>query len=439
MANAIFGTPIYSDANETYTPALSGGSWSSDLPLTNLQDRRLSKVARSASAALANTKFEVDLGVARSVGLFAIPKHNFDLNARVRIRGSSTAGNFTPNGSNFLLHSEAFNNVIWQGTGTVSVSANTTTDYAGTSLADTISFGATITSQIDQTISGEAGQTCTFSIYLRGSDSIEMYFYDNVSGFQTETVTPSASAWARFTMTRTYGVGATDMRMGLRSNSTNDTVIAWGAQGERASSASTYTPTTSSTVTVSGSPVVYDSDWLTVFPSAASMTAEELAEQQAQGFNFGFVHVPSSAQSARYWQFEIDDVGIAAGYVELGRLVIAGAWQPTINMEYGVKMGWETSSTRTESDGGAAIYNERPRRRNVVGVIGHLPESEALTNPYDMQRKLGTTKQLFFIFDPDDVAHMHRRSFLAVNRELNPLEYPYHARNAMAFSLVEEL
>lgn len=281
MANVIFGTPFYSDVNQTYTPTFSAGTWSSTLPLTNLQDRRLAKVARSSAATTASTQFIADLITARAVRVFALPTHNFTINATVRIRGSANADGIT-------------------------------------------------------------------------------------------------------------------------------------------------------------SPV-YDSGVVNVFPAGAAITAEELAEQRALGFNFGFTNVASAAATARYWKFEISDTGNAAGYVELGRVVIAGAWQPTINMEYGAKLGWETSSSRTETDGGAAIYNERVRRRTFSCVIGHLPEAEALENPFDIQRDLGTTKQLMFVFDPDDTTHMHRRSFLAVMKELSALDFPYYGRNTVPIGLIEEL
>jgi hypothetical protein len=75
MANAGFLWPLYEMAGVTYTPAFSGGDWEATLPLTNLADRRLAKVARSSDTELASTRLHLDLGVARSIGGIAIPKH----------------------------------------------------------------------------------------------------------------------------------------------------------------------------------------------------------------------------------------------------------------------------------------------------------------------------------------------------------------------------
>jgi len=275
MSNCIFGFPIYSDVGVTYTPTLSGGSWSASLPLTNLQDRRLSKVARSTNALAASTTFDVDLGVARAVRVVSLPKHTISSAGTIRVRGSNTAGVFTSPG--------------------------------------------------------------------------------------------------------------------------------------------------------------YDSGTVTVWP--AGITAET-----SEGMNLGFVAiVPVAAVAMRYWRIEITDTTNPAGYVDIGRLVIAAGWQPTINLAYGARIGVETDTTREVTDGGAAIYNEKPKRRTAVFTIENLPELEAMTSPFDMMRIVGTSRQLMFVFDPADTTLMHRRSFLAVMRELSPIEFPYYGVGNVPFSLTEEL
>jgi len=67
---------------------LSAGSWA--LPLSNLKDPRPSKKARSSSAAKADTKFRVDLGVSRSFKALALTHTNLTSNALYRITRYST-------------------------------------------------------------------------------------------------------------------------------------------------------------------------------------------------------------------------------------------------------------------------------------------------------------------------------------------------------------
>lgn len=288
MSNAIFAFPNYADVSTSYTPDFSGGSWSGTLPLTNLQDRRLAKVARSTGVTLGNTTFVCDLKVVRQVRVFAIPKHTFSAAAKVRIKGEN----------------------------------------------------------------------------------------------------PLAT-------------------------------------------------------------VLYDSGWLDVwnpvYPAGslpvgdARLSTGKYTTEEAAGVTIGFVHVLSALTDMRYIRVEIDDTTNTAGYVDLSRLVVAGSFQPTINMAYGAKLGWETTSTRTETDGGAAVYNERPRRRTFDCVLANLPENEALANAFELMRTFGTTKQIFFVYDPADTYHMPRRSFLAVLKQLSPLDVASYGRNDTPVSLVEEL
>lgn len=89
------GWPIYSDDSVSYAPAFSSGAWDTTLVLDNVQDRRLSLVARSVDVLAASTKFDVDLGVARDVGVVAVFLPNITKSATPTIRWrGSTVSNF---------------------------------------------------------------------------------------------------------------------------------------------------------------------------------------------------------------------------------------------------------------------------------------------------------------------------------------------------------
>lgn len=77
--------------NRTDTASLSSGSWNALLPLANLQNRQVQKVARSADTALASTKFDVDLGAAYQISVLALIVHNISVSGKVRITASDTA------------------------------------------------------------------------------------------------------------------------------------------------------------------------------------------------------------------------------------------------------------------------------------------------------------------------------------------------------------
>jgi hypothetical protein len=275
VSNILFGHPIYSDVGVTYTPTLSGGSWETTLPLTNVQDRRLARVARSTDALAASTTFDVDLGVARDVRVLAV---------------------LLPN------------------------------------------------------------------------------------------ITPS-----------------------------DVPTIRW-----RGSSVSNFAST------------VYDSGTNDLWPSG--LTAE-----QADGLNVWIPTLPSAAQTARYWRCEITDTANADGYVDVARVVIAGGFQPAVNLSYGATLGFETRTERLETDGGATLYRERPVRRVLTGVLEDMAEADAFGAWFRLQQREGTSGQLFVVFDPADTTYLHQRAFLATFGDLDPLANPYLSRWRNSFRLVEEL
>lgn len=86
MANAILAY-----GNQIDNATLTGGSWLSTLPLTNLQDRRLGKVTRSTDALEASTTFDIDLGSTRLLRVFALCGHNFSTSATRRFQFSAVS------------------------------------------------------------------------------------------------------------------------------------------------------------------------------------------------------------------------------------------------------------------------------------------------------------------------------------------------------------
>ena len=88
MGNAIIA---YQNRIDESTFA-SYGSWEASLPLTNIKNRTLSKVARSTSDANADTKFRFSLTKDRIISTVAIINHNLSTNATWRYRVYSDSG-----------------------------------------------------------------------------------------------------------------------------------------------------------------------------------------------------------------------------------------------------------------------------------------------------------------------------------------------------------
>lgn len=195
--------------------------------------------------------------------------------------------------------------------------------------------------------------------------------------------------------------------------------------------------------------IVYDSGWVSVWPQVypsgslpvghPSYTTGTITAEDAVGYKMGLTVIPSSPFVARYWSLQIDDSGNSVGYIDLSRLLICGGWRPSRNLSVGAKLGWETSSERIQSDGDGAQYRVRPRRRVATIELEDLPDDEWLVDPFEIQRKAGISNQVVFVYDTTDTYHMHRRSFLAVLRELSPITLASFQHGNVPVSAIEEL
>lgn len=194
--------------------------------------------------------------------------------------------------------------------------------------------------------------------------------------------------------------------------------------------------------------LVYDSGWLDVWPAVyppGSLPADDprmvtgkYSAEEALDINIGFTLVLSPPQIWKYLNVQLSDAGNADGHVDLARLAVCGAYQPSLNFIEGAKIDLSTASSREESDGGAAIFDEKPQRRTAAFTL-EGPEDEMLVNTFDFKRRVGITKQFMWVWDGADTYHMPRRSWLAVLKELSGLEAPYTKRGSSAYAAIEEL
>ncbi|NKE43375.1 hypothetical protein HB662_01195 [Roseomonas frigidaquae] len=285
MANPILAFPNRADA-----ATITGGGWRAELPLANLQDRRLSHVARSSSASVNDTKFDVDLGAPRGIRIFALIGINITDVATYRLRGSRNAG---------------FTDVVFD--------------------------------------SGAAGTNVWPVVY--SSDSLD---------------------WE-------------------------------------------------------------DDNWWT-----GRYAAEEIA-----GYTWTLLHVLPVTTVARYWRLEVFDPTNAAGYVQAGRLFLAGQWQPDRGMAFGAQLALEDRTQIEQAEGGAEYFDVRPISRIFRFRLQALRRDDAHSRAFEIMRQAGTHRDVFLVIDPDDTTQRIRRSFLGRLRELSPLEYELPQHDSLGFEVKE--
>jgi hypothetical protein len=436
-SNVLIAAPIFSDAftGNLYTPSITGGSWEAGNPLANLQDRRLHRIARSSGVTEAQTLFTADLGAARSVRCVALPKHTISTAGTVRARGFLSVP---------VLDSLTVGDAAWTATGTPtrSAAAYTGPDGVPMDLLEDTNVASAEYFQRAVPLTGDGAKVFSFRVKQGTSDIGSVVVRDSTTASNIVTIR-STFAGGVLSSSVSGGTGTilSSVLLGdgvYRVTFTCD-IVAANTNVVRVfpSTASTAGTTYYGDVTAFDAATdqqVHDSGYTAAIP--AGLTTEDTS-----GLNCAWASVVASGTTAaRYWRVNIRDTTNAAGYVDVARLVIAGGYQPTINMAPGASISLESDTTRTVSDGGAAIYDTRPLRRTARFSVINLPTSEAFTQAWRVQKHLGASTQCFVMLAPN-ATHAERieQSFLATIRELSAIEYREAAFGNLSLAVVEEL
>lgn len=166
----------------------------------------------------------------------------------------------------------------------------------------------------------------------------------------------------------------------------------------------------------------YDSGLVDAWPAA--WVAATTAEQRA-GVRGLAIHTPSTAQNYQYWRCDMVDEANPAGYLQAGRVFAGTAWRPTYNMSVGAGLGYLERATVAETFSGAEYFVDKAMPRVARFSLDALTVAEGWGTVLEMQRQLGTSRELLFSWDSDDLANLPRHTFLGRFRTLSALEMPY--------------
>jgi hypothetical protein len=122
---------------------------------------------------------------------------------------------------------------------------------------------------------------------------------------------------------------------------------------------------------------------------------------------------PTTPAVAQYWQLEVFDSGNADGFVQIGRLLIARAFRPSVNYSEDNSLVVDPITDVEESQGGLRSYWERGVRRKASFALPFLTESEIFGDVFRMVLRAGISRHVFVVPDPGDTNTGNRRSFLA--------------------------
>jgi hypothetical protein len=181
------------------------------------------------------------------------------------------------------------------------------------------------------------------------------------------------------------------------------------------------------------STLTYDSGTLDVWPTMPVGYFEweddgfwfmKTPEEDRELFTATTIHVPTVTVIAQYYQIEFFDDTNPDGYVQLGRVFVGKKYQPTINMNLGASVGYESRTLVDEALSGSEYFDRRNSFRVARFSLGLLDASDSSLNA-DLMKVQDTDQECVFVYDADDSIGISRKSFLGRLRTLSPIEQPY--------------
>lgn len=243
--------------------------------------------------------------------------------------------------------------------------------------------------------SGGTDPTCTVELYENGS------------------LKASLSSGTAITSTTGQVITASWNASSLTSTSTTQTEVRI-----------TGTAGTTRTVEIGAIEWQADSDGYLYDSGAISITGGELASGRSN-----LIHYPSSPPSmvaasttVAYLLVDFDaTTGWSSTYNEVGYLFVGPLWRPATNIEFDYKLGWEDVSRFNMSSGGQEWANVKPRRRVLEMDFQNLTESEAYAYLFDFDRDNGVSGELLVAVDTGNSGRAGDWTFLARQASLDPI------------------
>lgn len=112
------------------------------------------------------------------------------------------------------------------------------------------------------------------------------------------------------------------------------------------------------------------------------------------GWAYAFTTLWFSADYARSFSLTITDTANPDGYLQASRLFLGQYFEPLMNFDYGVSLGWEESSKQQRTDGGTLRTDAFDPYRRITFSLSNLGDGER-AQLMEIARKVGMRDDLF--------------------------------------------
>lgn len=110
---------------------------------------------------------------------------------------------------------------------------------------------------------------------------------------------------------------------------------------------------------------------------------------------YGAIYKAISTGTARYWRLDLTDATLAN--LQIGRVVLAPSWSPTVNMQYEWSVTALDETRIVRSYGGQSYPDVRPKRRVLSFVLDYMSESEMYTNAFALAMANGVSTDVLAV------------------------------------------
>lgn len=149
------------------------------------------------------------------------------------------------------------------------------------------------------------------------------------------------------------------------------------------------------------------------------------------------VHWLPQAIAAQSFRITFRDELNPASYLQMKRLLVGAYFEPLVNVEYGLELGWAEDSTQTRTLGSTLPTDRRGQWRVMSGNLGGLSSGERAVF-FEMTRELGLFREFFISVFPEQGGATERDySMLCKFDQLPRIGLPSYNRFSGAFSIVE--
>lgn len=140
----------------------------------------------------------------------------------------------------------------------------------------------------------------------------------------------------------------------------------------------------------------------------------------------------------QFWRVEIDDRLNPDGFIEFGRLFVAGAWIPEFNYQpEDNAFGIRDNSLKSSTLSGSTLVRRRINPRFFSFSINYLDQDAVFGEFFDMLDVAGFDQEVFVIPEAADQGHIQQRSFFARISQANQIAQALCRRGHIALELTE--